>query len=223
MADSLKEMVEQDLKGRGIGDPRVLAAFRKVDRARFVTALEASHAYEDRALSLTHGQTISQPYMVAIMLQELQFTGKEKVLEIGTGSGYQTALLQELGGEVWTVERLEPLATGAEDRLEALGYTGIRFRLGDGTEGWPEWAPYDRIVVSAACPEIPAPLCEQLAEGGRLAAPVGPPQGQELVIGVKRKGRLERRYSTSCVFVRLIGKHGFSEDGWQQRGWAEEG
>jgi protein-L-isoaspartate(D-aspartate) O-methyltransferase len=209
MTQTLAEMVEFDLKARGIRG-RVLEAFQKVDRISFVTELQRERAYEDRALPLTYGQTISQPYMVALMLEALQVRGPEKVLEIGTGSGYQTALLAELCREVWTVERIEPLATSAEDRLLALGYRNIRYQLGDGSLGWAEGAPYDRIIVSAACPSLPDALVAQLGEGGILVAPVGPPDRQDLVIGVKREGKVESRRDTGCVFVRLIGAQGYS-------------
>jgi protein-L-isoaspartate(D-aspartate) O-methyltransferase len=151
--------------------------------------------------------------MVAAMIQALNPTGPEKALEIGTGSGYQTALLAELCREVWTVERLEPLATSAEDRLLKMGYGNIRFRWADGSLGWPEGAPYDRIIVSAACPALPQALVEQLGEGGIIAAPVGPPEGQDLVVGVKRRGKLESRRETGCIFVRLIGAQGYPPTG----------
>jgi protein-L-isoaspartate(D-aspartate) O-methyltransferase len=202
------EMLEEHLRKRGIVG-RVLEAFRQVDRARFVPATQRESAYDDRALSITHGQTISQPYMVAMMLRALEFIGTEKVLEIGTGSGYQTALLSELAREVHTVERIEYLATTAEDLLRGLGYQNIHFRLGDGSLGWPEHGPYDRIVVSAACPALPPALVEQLGEGGLIAAPVGPPEGQELVIGRKEKGRLQVRNEGGCIFVRLVGAQGY--------------
>ncbi|MCZ7648396.1 MAG: protein-L-isoaspartate(D-aspartate) O-methyltransferase [Planctomycetota bacterium] len=209
-ADELERMVEGDLRDRGISDRRVLDAFRKVDRAAFVPEYLREQAYTDRALQLSHGQTISQPYMVALMLQALKLCGTEKVLEIGTGSGYLTALLAELAREVWTVERIEFLATTAEDRLTDLGYANIRYRLGDGSLGWPEEAPYDRIVVSAACPRIPKALEEQLAESGLLVAPVGSAQEQELLTATRRGGKLETRAGPSCIFVRLIGQNGFS-------------
>lgn len=203
-------MVDRDLRGRGIRDERVLAAFERVDRARFVPSIERDKAYDDRALQLTHGQTISQPYMVALMLEALQLRGGEKVLEIGTGSGYQTALLAEICAEVWTVERIEYLATTAEDRLLDLGYRNIRFKLGDGSNGWPEGAPYDRIVVSAACPNLPQPLLEQLGEDGLLAAPVGVGDHQDLTVAVKRGGRIDVQKGIACVFVKLIGDHGYA-------------
>lgn len=210
MNDPLTEMVEFDLRRRGIQDERVLAAFAKVDRRHFVSALDRPRAYDDCALPITHGQTISQPFMVALMLEALHLTGTEKALEIGTGSGYQTALLAELCREVWTVERIEFLATTAEDLLLELGYRNVHYHLGDGSLGWLSGAPYDRIVVSAACPALPSALVEQLTEGGIVAAPVGPPAGQDLVVGTKRAGQLETHVGTSCIFVRLIGAQGFA-------------
>ena len=209
MSQTNAEMVKYDLREKGIRDERVLEAFFQVDRKPFVPPMSKEWAYTDRALRIAQGQTISQPYMVALMLEALKFTGKEKTLEIGTGSGYQTALLSRLSQEVWSVERLEPLATAAEDLLEKLEYKNIRYHLGDGSLGWPLGAPYNRIVVSAACPHIPEALIEQLAEGGMLAAPVGSQEGQDLVVGIKRDGRLVTEKSTPCMFVPLIGANGF--------------
>jgi len=209
MGNSLEDMVEFDLRERGIRNEPILAAFRKADRRHFVQTIDREQAYADKPLPLTHGQTVSQPYMIALMLQDLHFTGAEKVLEIGTGSGYQTALLAELAREVYTVERVEYLATTAEDRLLALGYKNIRFELGDGSLGWPTHAPYDRIVVSAACPAMPQALQDQLAEGGILAAPVGGAGGQTLEIVTRRNGRLESRAGIACTFVPLLGAQGF--------------
>jgi len=216
MTSSIEEMVKFDLAERGICE-RVANAFLKVDRIHFVPDYHREQAYEDRALPLNYGQTISQPYMVALMIQALNLQGTEKVLEIGTGSGYQTALLAQLCREVWSVERLEPLATTAEDRLDGLGYENIRYRLGDGSLGWPDGAPYDRVVVSAACPSIPSALVEQLDEGGMISVPVGTVEGQELIIGTKRNGKLETRRDTPCVFVRLIGAQGFSSGSENER------
>ena len=209
MSETNAEMVKYDLREKGIRDERVLEAFFQVDRRRFVPPLSKEWAYTDRALRIAHGQTISQPYMVALMLEALKFTGSEKTLEIGTGSGYQTALLSQLSKKVWSVERIEPLATSAEDLLDSLGRKNIRYLLGDGSLGWPEGAPYDRIVVSAACPHIPPALIQQLAEGGVIAAPVGDLEGQDLVLGTKKDGKFETQRSTPCMFVPLIGAEGF--------------
>jgi protein-L-isoaspartate(D-aspartate) O-methyltransferase len=210
MSDTLEEMIEYDLKRRGITDARVLDAFRAVDRKPFVPDYEKHRAYHDRALFLSHGQTISQPYMVAVMTQSLKLTGTERVLEIGTGSGYQTAILARLAAQVYTVERVEFLATTAEDRLLALGFRNIRYHLGDGSLGWPDHAPYDRVIVTAACPKLPQPLVDQLDEGGIMVAPVGPPSGQDLVCAEKKNGQLLTRSGMACVFVQLIGAEGYS-------------
>ncbi|HYF51273.1 MAG TPA: protein-L-isoaspartate(D-aspartate) O-methyltransferase [Planctomycetota bacterium] len=212
MTETLDDMIQFDLRDRGITDERVLAAFRRVDRIHFVPQMDRHRAYDDRALILSHGQTLSQPYMVGLMTQALALSGKEKVLEIGTGSGYQTAILAALAREVYTVERIEYLATTAEDRLLDLGFTNVKYKLGDGSQGWPEHAPYDRIIVTAAAPHMPKRLVEQLADGGTIVVPVGPPDGQELVVGTRRGDRLEERRGTPCVFVKLIGSDGYTAD-----------
>jgi len=215
MGDTLENMVEYDLKRRGIRDERVLAAFRRVDRKLFVPQMEQSRAYDDRPVCLSHGQTVSQPYMVALMTEALGLSGTERVLEIGTGSGYQTAILATLAKEVFTVERIEYLATTAEDRLLGLGYRSVHCHLGDGSLGWPEHAPYDRIIVTAACPHLPPPLLEQLAEGGRLVAPVGPPSAQVLVVATRQHGKVQTESRMACVFVKLIGSEGYAaEERW---------
>lgn len=210
MTETLDDMIEYDLKERGVRDERVLAAFRRVDRRRFVPEMERARAYDDRALILSHGQTLSQPYMVGVMTQALELKGSESVLEIGTGSGYQAAILACLAREVYTVERIEFLATTAEDRLLELGFANIHYKLGDGSLGWPEHAPYQRIMITAACPAIPHSLIEQLAEGGIIVAPVGPEDEQNLVVGVKKSGKLESRTGLACVFVKLIGSAGYA-------------
>lgn len=212
MTETLDDMITYDLQERGISDERTLAAFRKVDRKHFVPQMEHARAYDDRALVLTHGQTLSQPYIVGLMTQSLELKGGERVLEIGTGSGFQTGILATLAKEIYTVERVEFLATTAEDRLLALGFKNIHYKLGDGSQGWPEHAPYDRIVVTAACPQIPASLTDQLAEGGILVAPVGPPTGQRLAVGIKQKGILNVRQGTECIFVKLIGREGYTTE-----------
>jgi protein-L-isoaspartate(D-aspartate) O-methyltransferase len=204
MTETLHDMIEFDLKDRGISDERVLAAFRRIDRSYFVPQMEKRHAYNDRALILSHGQTISQPYIVALMTQALQLTGSEKVLEIGTGSGFQTGILSALARDVYTVERIEFLATTAEDRLLDLGIKNIHFKLGDGSLGWAEFAPYDRILVTAAASQIPQPFIDQLAEGGILVAPVGAVEEQELITAIKRNGRMEESRGIPCRFVKLI-------------------
>ncbi|MCY3023476.1 MAG: protein-L-isoaspartate(D-aspartate) O-methyltransferase [Planctomycetota bacterium] len=212
MANTLEEMIEYDLRGRGITDERVLAAFRRADRKLFVPPMEQARAYDDRPLCLSHGQTVSQPYMVAVMTQALALQGTERVLEIGTGSGYQTAVLACLAAEVYTVERIEYLATTAEDRLLALGFRNIHFRLSDGSLGWPEHAPYSRVVVTAACPRVPQPLADQLEEGGILVAPVGPTATQTLTIATRKGGQLHTQSGIACVFVKLIGAEGYASE-----------
>jgi protein-L-isoaspartate(D-aspartate) O-methyltransferase len=212
MTETLEDMIEFDLKDRGIKDPRVLDAFRRVDRKLFVPQMERARAYDDRALILSHGQTLSQPFMVGLMSQALAFSGNERVLEVGTGSGFQTAILACLATEVFTVERIEYLATTAEDRLLDMGFSNIRFHLGDGSKGWPQHAPYDRIIITAACPQIPHALIEQLKEGGIIVAPVGPPTSQTLTIGTKKNGALQTREDVPCMFVKLIGSEGYASD-----------
>ncbi|MEI6233149.1 MAG: protein-L-isoaspartate(D-aspartate) O-methyltransferase [Planctomycetota bacterium] len=210
MTETLDDMIRFDLGDRGISDERVLNAFRRIDRKLFVPELSLEHAYNDRALTLTHGQTISQPFMTALMTQALQLKGTERVLEIGTGSGFQTAILSCLAKEVYTVERVEYLATTAEDRLLDMGIKNIRYKLGDGSQGWAEKAPFDRIIFTAACPSIPATVEKQLVDGGILIAPVGPPDEQELVsITIKDGKRIETPLGT-CVFVKLIGREGYT-------------
>ncbi|MCA9519367.1 MAG: protein-L-isoaspartate(D-aspartate) O-methyltransferase, partial [Myxococcales bacterium] len=181
------QMVVRQLGERDIFDPRVLEAFRRVPRHELVPRTLWDEAYEDHPLPIGEGQTISQPYMVAIMLQLLRLRGVERVLEIGTGSGYQTALLAELAAEVFSIERVPTLAERAEGDLERLGYRNVSIRVGDGTLGWPECAPYDAIVVSAGAPRVPAPLVEQLGDGGVLAVPVGSRSVQYLTL-VRRRG-----------------------------------
>jgi len=204
-------MVKSQLLARDITDERVLEAFRKVPRHRFVPETDQSRAYQDHPLSIGAGQTISQPYMVALMSQCLALGGWETVLEIGTGSGYQTAMLAELAETVYTVERIEELSTRAEGILADLGYPRISFRVGDGTLGWPEAGPFDRIIVTAAAPHIPETLKCQLVDGGSLVVPVGPREGQQLMV-IRRDGEdYPQTNVCACIFVKLIGEEGFSE------------
>ena len=202
-------MVEDQLKARGITDPRVLAAFRKVPRHQFVPAELEQEAYADRPLPIGGGQTISQPYMVALMTSRLRLQGHERVLEIGTGSGYQTAILAELALEVFSVERLPELLASAKTRLEGLGYLNVHLTPGNGSLGWPEHAPYDAIIVTAASPDIPPPLLEQLAEGGRMVLPIGGPSAQTLVEAEKRQGAVRHLEIAGCIFVPLVGQYGW--------------
>ena len=204
-------MVTRQLMGRDITDPRVLEAMRNVPRHLFVPDAHRDRAYDDMAMGIGQGQTISQPYMVAKMTEMLELTGPEKVLEIGTGSGYQSAVLAALASEVYTVERIEELSLCARQTIESIGIENVRFLVSDGTGGWPEEAPFDRILVTAATPGIPAPLARQLAEGGILIAPVGAQSSQQLVILRKVEGELRRELGIFCVFVPLIGTHGFDE------------
>ncbi len=202
-------MVSTQLIPRGIKDDRVLRAMRKVPRHFFMPESIRYSAYDDMALAIGEGQTISQPYMVAIMTELLELTGTEKVLEIGTGSGYQAAILAELSAQVYSIERIVLLADSARERLKALGYENIRVVVGDGTIGIKDMAPFDRIIITAATPAVPPPLVSQLSEGGVVVAPVGERFSQILLKGRKVNGRLIEEYNTPCTFVPLIGEHGW--------------
>jgi len=204
-------MVERQIAVRGVSDRRVLEAMRGVPRHIFIGESMKARAYDDMALAIGDGQTISQPYMVARMTELLALDGNERVLEIGTGSGYQAAVLAELAHEVFTVERNGSLSARAKEVLNGLGYKNIRFRVGDGTLGWPEEAPFDRIIVTAATPALPQPLVEQLGEGAIIVAPVGDRLSQILVKGTMSGGTLSTESNTPCVFVPLLGDHGFKE------------
>jgi len=204
-------MVEEQLVRRGITDARVLDAIRKIPRHVFVEEALRDRAYGDHPLPIGEGQTISQPYMVAAMTQLLKLEGTEKVLEIGTGSGYQTAILATLARRVCSVERLPALAARARRVLEELGNTNVIVKTGDGSFGWPDEAPFDRVLVTAGAPQVPAPLFQQLAEGGRLVVPVGELQGQTLLLVEKADGRMRTSTDCGCVFVKLIGKYGWEE------------
>ncbi len=204
-------MVEVQLRKRGITDERVLAAMGRVPRHLFVEEALRDQAYGDRPLPIGAGQTISQPYMVAIMCQLLALIGTEKVLEVGTGSGYQAAVLAELARKVYTVERIAFLAARARQTLESLNYTNILVKVGDGTVGWSEEGPFDRVIVAAAAPEVPGPLFQQLTEGGRAVVPVGDAHGQTLYVIEKINGQMRVSTDVGCVFVRLIGKYGWGE------------
>jgi protein-L-isoaspartate(D-aspartate) O-methyltransferase len=206
-------MVELQLRGRGIRDPRVLAAMESVPRHEFLGPEFQKEAYEDRPLPIGYGQTVSQPYIVAAMLEALELQPSDCVLEIGTGSGYQTALLAELTGKVYSIERHAPLAERASQTLERLRYTSVRVLVGDGSEGLPSAAPFDAILVSAAAPKLPPPLLEQLAEGGRMIVPVGFAAGQELELVRKQHGQPCITRLDACRFVPLIGREGFPS-GW---------
>ena len=203
-----KRMVEEQLLPRKIEDERVLAAFRKVQRHKFIPEELRPSAYADFPLPIGEAQTISQPYIVALMTECLGLTGKEKVLEIGTGSGYQTAILAELAKEVYSIERFASLAKRAEDTLRELGYSNIKIKLGDGSLGWPEEAPFDRIIITAAAPRVPLPLTDQLKENGKLILPLGESFSQVLTVVTKKKNGVESINVCGCVFVPLVGKFG---------------
>ncbi len=200
------------MREKGIEDPRVLQAVQAVPRDRFVPESIRSRSYDDSALPIGHGQTISQPSLQALYLQVLEVGPNDKVLEVGAGSGYQTALLAEVAANVYAVERLPELTQRARAVLDELGYQNIALVTKDGTTGWSRYAPYDAILVAAASPDVPDALVDQLAPGGRLLIPVGDRGTQELTLVQKNEdGTLERRGITQCVFVPLIGRFGWSE------------
>jgi len=204
-----KEMVDQQLIPRGIKNKAALDAFLKVERHLFVPEEALENAYDDFPVPIGAGQTISQPYIVALMTECLELKPEDKVLEIGTGSGYQTAILALLCKEVYSVERLSSLAKRSEALLKGLGYSNINIKEGDGTLGWPEASPFDRIIVTAAAPKLPEPLFEQLREGGRIILPLGESFSQTLSIVEKTNGRPVIAGVCACVFVPLIGKYGW--------------
>jgi len=204
-------MVEEQLRRRGISDPRVLEAMGKVPRHLFVPGDYQESAYDDRPLPIGEGQTISQPYMVAIMTQSLELKGRERVLEIGTGSGYQAAVLAGLSREVYTMERIPGLTQNAQKILREQGYTNIFFRTGDGSKGWPEEAPFDGIIVTAGAPEIPQNFKSQLADGGRLVIPTGTRYTQTLFKLTREGDQFIEEDITGCVFVPLVGDYGWEE------------
>ncbi|ACI21020.1 MULTISPECIES: protein-L-isoaspartate(D-aspartate) O-methyltransferase [Thermodesulfovibrio] len=205
-------MVDTQIVERGIRDERVIKVMKKIPRHLFVPENIMDDAYDDRALPIGYGQTISQPYIVALMTELLELKGDEKVLEIGTGSGYQAAILAELAKEVHTIERVEPLAKEAEKKFEKLSIKNIKVYVRDGTEGIPEEAPFDRIIITAATPDIPEPLIEQLKEGGIIVAPVGERYSQYMLKAIKKGKELERHYLIPVAFVPLIGKYGWKEE-----------
>lgn len=204
-------MVRTQLVPRGIADPRVLEAMRRVPRHIFAGESMRQYAYDDSALPIGDGQTISQPYMVAVMTELLEVKDTDKVLEVGTGSGYQAAVLAELAKEVYTVERFESLSARAREKIREAGYENVFFRVGDGTLGWPEAAPFDGIIVTAGAPDIPEPLIRQLSEGGIIVIPVGDRSSQRLLKAFKHDGKLSYEHHTPCVFVPLLGEFGWRE------------
>ena len=207
LARERERMVDEQLARRGITDPRVLAAMRRIPRHRFVDEGLAHSAYGDHPLPIGEEQTISQPYIVGLMSQLLRLTGQEKVLEVGTGSGYQTAVLGALARRVCSIERLPRLADRARTTLEALGVDNVWVRVGNGALGWPDQAPFDRIIVTAGGPAVPPPLVQQLAEGGRMVLPVGSADNQTLTVVERVDGQVRERAHSECKFVKLVGKY----------------
>ena len=205
-----QKMLDSQIRARNVRDPRVLEAIRKVPRHIFVEEALRDRAYLDKALPIGEKQTISQPYMVAAMSEALELGGRERVLEIGTGSGYQTAVLAELAESVFSVERIAAFAPIARRRLEALGRYNVLVQVGDGTIGWSEHAPYDGILVTAAAPQVPRPLLEQLQIGGRLVVPLGPEECQTLVRIRRDETGFHEESLGECRFVKLIGRHGWT-------------
>jgi protein-L-isoaspartate(D-aspartate) O-methyltransferase len=200
-------MVEDQLVQRGVTDERVLATMRRVPRHLFVEEPLRDRAHGDHPLPIGEEQTISQPYIVGLMTQLLELRGQEKVLEVGTGSGYQTAVLAELARRVCSIERLPRLAERARALLEQLGHDNVWVRVGSGTLGWPDEAPFDRILVTAGGPSIPPPLFQQLGEGGRMVVPVGDVANQTLTVVEKVRGEMKTRLCGDCKFVKLVGKY----------------
>src|SRR5215467_7816417 len=211
-ASQRAEMIEKQLRRRGIDDRAVLAAMLAVPRHEFVAAELRSRAYEDCALPIASGQTISQPYIVAAMTSALRLQPTDRALEIGTGTGYQAAVLSVLAKEIFSIEHLPELASAASQKLASLGYDRVHVHCGDGTLGLPECAPFDAILVAAAAPRAPQPLLAQLAEGGRMIVPVGDEDHQELRLIEKHAGAFTTRILEGCRFVPLVGHHG-----WQNR------
>jgi protein-L-isoaspartate(D-aspartate) O-methyltransferase len=202
-----ERMVDEQLAVRGVTDPRVLAVLRRIPRHRFVQEALRDRAYGDHPLPIGEEQTISQPFIVGLMTSLLELTGREKVLEVGTGSGYQTAVLAELARRVCSIERLPRLAERARATLEALGYDNVWVRVGNGTLGWPDQAPFDRIIVTAGGPTVPPPLVQQLADGGRMVLPVGSEDNQVLTIVENLGGEIRTTTHSECKFVKLVGKY----------------
>lgn len=203
-------MVRAQIASRGIRSPRVLDALERVPRERFVPEAARSRAVSDHALAIGHGQTISQPYMVAVMTEALELAPGDRVLEVGTGSGYQCAVLAELAAEVWSVERIPALAEAAAALLADLGYANAHVRCGDGSRGWPEQAPFDAIMVTAGAPDVPTALLDQLAEtGGRLVVPVGDRELQHLSLVRRTPYGFQTRRTLGCRFVPLLGAEGW--------------
>lgn len=210
-AGQRRKMVEEQLVERGINDLRLLEVVSRVPRHLFVQESLQHRAYGDTPLPIGENQTISQPYIVGAMTEALHLKGEERVLEIGTGSGYQTAIIAELCRQVFTIERLNNLSRKAQNVLESLNYMNIVFKMFDGTYGWPDQAPFEAILITASAPEIPGSLVKQLGDGGRLVAPIGEADKQKLVVLTKNGDRVSRRDLGDCKFVPLIGKYGWPQ------------
>lgn len=204
-------MVRDQLSARGIKDERLLKVMGKIPRHLFIEEALADEAYDDHPVPIGEQQTISQPYIVALMTEALELTGKENTLEIGTGSGYQTAILAELSNSVYTIERIESLLVKARKILAELGYDNIVFKLFDGTVGWEEYAPFDTVMVTAGAPSVPNPLVEQLADNGRMIIPVGDRYSQELIKVIRKGKTLKQESLGGCRFVSLIGVYGWQD------------
>ncbi|HVY80266.1 MAG TPA: protein-L-isoaspartate(D-aspartate) O-methyltransferase [Steroidobacteraceae bacterium] len=215
LSTARQRMVETQIARRGVRNPRVLEAMATVPREAFVAPEVAEFAYEDAPLPIGAGQTISQPYVVALMIDAAEIEPGERVLEVGTGSGYAAAVMSRIAAEVYTIERHESLACAAAQRLAALTYDNVHVRTGDGTQGWPENAPFDAILVAAAAPQVPGTLKAQLAIGGRLIIPVGTAPGMQTLRKITRvgEGAYEDDTLGGVAFVPLIGEHGWKEDG----------
>lgn len=205
-----RERLVETLQSKGIRDLAVLRAFEMTPRHAFVPTGLRHRAYEDAALPIGNGQTISQPWVHARYLELLHLTGKEKVLEIGTGSGYQTVLLAHLTSQVFSIERIAPLLQQARENIQRTGVNNVSLLLGDGTIGWSQYAPYDAILVGAGSPTVPQPLLDQLAEGGRLLIPIGDRDEQRLLVAERKNGKIETRDEAPVRFVPLIGHHGWA-------------
>jgi len=206
-----ERMVKNQLASRGVADEGVLQAMGKIPRHLFISEALAGEAYNDHPVPIGEKQTISQPYIVALMTEALELQGKENTLEIGTGSGYQTAILAELSSRVYTIERIKSLLVGARKLLAQLGYSNILFKAFDGTLGWKEYAPFDAIMITAGAPSLPEPLIDQLADNGRMVIPVGDRYTQELIKVTKKGENLEQESLGGCRFVNLIGIHGWKD------------
>jgi protein-L-isoaspartate(D-aspartate) O-methyltransferase len=204
-------MVQEQIIARGISDSRVIAAIRKIPRHLFIDSGIVNRAYDDSALPIGEKQTLSQPYMSARMTEALKLTGAEKVLEVGTGSAYQTALLAEICFNVFSVEKIRALSRKARQLLDQLGYQNIALHVGDGTIGWSEHAPYDAIIVTAGAPNAPKPLLDQLSIGGRMVIPVGDEQAQTLMRVTRSRSSFKEEQLGECKFVKLLGKYGWRE------------